>query len=131
MMDKVIFSDYALPALVALTEEEQRKGLMSRSWPPPVMVFPYQKEARRKFWMHNTICPLDIVFCRAGYVVDVIPGVPLSLDHVGPDVPCDLVVELPRGMASKLNIVPGVKTKVIYGLSTLSKKYQITLINNY
>ena len=126
-MDRIIFGSHQLPTLVALTEEEQRIGLMKRNWPPPIMTFPYATAEVRKFWMKNTISPLDIVFCRAGLVISIVDGKPLSLNHVGPDEPSDLIVELPKGTAENLGIVRGTKTRLVYGLFTLAKKYEIQL----
>lgn len=126
-MDRVVFENHSLPTLVALTEEEQRIGLMRRPWPPPVMAFPYDEARVRKFWMKDTISPLDIVFCRAGRVVSIENGEPLCLKHVGPDEPCDLVIELPKGTAEKLGIAPGTKTRLVYGLFTLARKLEMKL----
>lgn len=130
-MDRVIFGNHQLSAIIALTEDEQQKGLMKHPWPPPVMAFPYDSARVRKFWMKDTPSPLDIVFCRAGRVLKILPGEPLCLTHVGPDLPSDLIVELPRGMAHNLDIVPGTKTKIVYGLFTLARKIEIKLLKNY
>lgn len=127
-MDRIIFGNNSLTTLVALTDEEQRRGLMHQPWPPPIMCFPYRNPAIRKFWMKNTTSPLDIVFCNAGYVVSVIKGIPLSLNHVGPDFPVDLVVELPAGTAKSLEIMAGTKVKLVYGLSTLARKIELNLL---
>jgi len=127
-MDKIIFGNYELTTLVALTDEEQRRGLMHVSWPPPVMSFPYESAKIHKFWMKNTVCPLDIVFCRNGKVISVMNGEPLSLRHIGPDIPSDLVVELPKGMAQHLDIVQGTSTKLICGLFTLAKKLELKML---
>lgn len=126
-MDKIFFGNHELPTLIALTEDEQRIGLMKRPWPPPVMAFPYDTARIRKFWMKDTISPLDIVFCRAGQVLSIYNGEPLCLTHVGPDEPSDLVVELPRGTAKKLGITPGTKTRLVYGLFSLARKYEMRL----
>ncbi|MFO7726329.1 MAG: DUF192 domain-containing protein [Oceanipulchritudo sp.] len=53
-----------LSAQIALTSEEQRKGLMDRDSLPPDsgMLFPYPQPQRLSFWMANTRIPLDIGF---------------------------------------------------------------------
>lgn len=127
-MDKIIFGNHSLATLVALTEKEQRRGLMHQPWPPPVMCFPYNTSAIRKFWMKDTISPLDIVFCRAGKVISIVNGIPLSLNHVGPDLPSDLIVELPKGTVENLEIQPGTKVKLAYGLFTLARKIELDLL---
>lgn len=92
---------------VAVTEQEQMKGLMFEKWPPPIMVFPYKNSSIRKFWMHNTISPLDIIFCNNGKIISIMKGEPLSTKLIGPDKPADFVVELPYGMAEVLTLKPG------------------------
>lgn len=123
MKDKIIINGKEFPTLVALTEEEQEQGLMYRSWPPPVMTFPFDKEARRKFWMKNTPSPLDIIFCRSGKIVDICSGQPLSEMFLGPNEPTDLVIELPAGTASKNSFQTGNEVKLSYSVPTLAKKW--------
>lgn len=84
-MDEIFINGKKFPTKVAITEEEQQKGLMYVSWPPPVMVFPYQKSGQRKFWMKNTISPLDIVFCNDNKIIKIVKGEPLSTMMVGPE----------------------------------------------
>lgn len=127
MSDKVVFGNRQIPTLIALTEEEQARGLMFKKWPPPIMSFPYDEAKIRKFWMKNTISPLDIVFCRASKVVSIIEGKELSLNFVGPDEPSDLVVELPRGTAADLGIAVGTEVRLIYGLFSLAKRLELRM----
>jgi uncharacterized membrane protein (UPF0127 family) len=105
--DTISIKGQVFPTLVALTEAEQSRGLMFREWPPPIMVFPYRTAAPRRFWMKNTISPLDIVFCKANHVVGIFRGDPLSTKLIGPDEPSDLVVELPAGTADHLGLSVG------------------------
>jgi uncharacterized membrane protein (UPF0127 family) len=106
-MDVVSIKGQVFPTLVAVTEHEQTKGLMFHKWPPPIMVFPYRTAAPRRFWMKNTVSPLDIVFCKANRVVGIFQGEPMSTKLIGPDEPSDLVVELPAGTASRLGMEIG------------------------
>lgn len=98
--------------LIAETPEEQSKGLMYQQWPPPIMAFPFQTKAVHKFWMKNTYCPLDIVFCRDNVVLGIFRGQPLSTTLVGPNEPVDLVVELPAGTADRYKIKRGDRVQV-------------------
>lgn len=125
MNDKVIIAGHEFPTLVALTEAEQARGLMYKMWPPPVMVFPYKKASPVKFWMKNTYCPLDIVFCKDNLVTGIYQGEPLSTAAVGPDMPSDLVVELPAGTSAKLGIRPGDRVKVNYSINTMARKIAV------
>lgn len=107
MSDTVSIKGQVFPARVAITEDEQRRGLMYQAWPPPIMVFPYNTAAPRRFWMKNTISPLDIVFCKANHVVGIFKGEPMSTKLVGPNENSDMVVELPAGTAERLGLEVG------------------------
>jgi uncharacterized membrane protein (UPF0127 family) len=105
--DMVSIKGQIFPTMVAITEAEQCRGLMYQKWPPPIMVFPYKRASIRKFWMQNTISPLDIIFCRSNYIIGIFKGEPNSTKLVGPNEPVDLVVELPAGMAAELGVSVG------------------------
>ena len=107
MDSSVSIKGQVFPAVIAVTEAEQLRGLMFQEWPPPIMAFPAVTASYRKFWMKNTISPLDIVFCRDNKVIGVFSGEPLSTALVGPEEPSGLVVELPAGYAAKLGLVVG------------------------
>lgn len=125
-MDYVVFNQVKLETLVALSEKEQAEGLMFQA-SPMIMSFPYDNSQIRKFWMKNTPVALDIVFCNNNRVISIEDGIPFSLNKVGPLDPSDLVVELPKGRSVDLGIVLGTPVKMFYSLSTLAKKYQLTL----
>ncbi len=117
-MDKIILGNHEFETLVAISEKEQEKGLMHQAWPPPVMIFPYKRASIRKFWMKNTPSPLDIVFCRAGVVVQVCEGKPHSTELVGPNELVDLVAELPYGTCSRLGIKQGTSAAYEFSVKT-------------
>ncbi|KKN67654.1 hypothetical protein LCGC14_0459130 [marine sediment metagenome] len=119
--DKVYIGDHAFDTLVAVTMDEHIQGLMYKSWPPPVMAFPYKLAERRSFWMKNTPSPLDIIFARAGRIVGIFKGEPLTTRCVGPEELSDLVVELPYGIAEKLQISIGDDIRVCYSVGTAVK----------
>ena len=98
---------------VARSAEQQRIGLMQRPSLPPLrgMWFPFSAPRRLRFWMHNTLAPLDMVFLREGRVIHIERQVPVC-----PELPCpsygpvqlgDGVVELAAGEARRLGIVVG------------------------
>lgn len=125
-MDNYIFIDNKkFNTLVAISNEEKSKGLMYYSWPPPIMSFPYKRSDIRKFWMAETISPLDIIFCKNGMVIDIQYGKPLDQISVGPDEPVDLVIEMPYGSVKNENICIGSKVEIKYSVSTLAKKYAL------
>lgn len=121
MSDVIEIAGIAFPTLVALTPEEQERGLMFRKWPPPVMIFPYTTASVRKFWMHNTLSPLDILFCRGNRVVAICYGEPMSTKMIGPDEPSDLVVELPHGTVMTHGINIGDEVKPALSSATIAR----------
>lgn len=103
MNGRVFLKDREISVIVALSPEERARGLMEAPWPPPVMAFPYRSAGLHSFWMKNTPSPLDIVFCKAGKIVDIKSGTPYSLKPIVPAEPSDLVIEFPRGTIRSMN----------------------------
>lgn len=95
------------PTLLAISSDEQEKGLMHEEWPPPVMSFVYASPSVNRFWMKNTPSPLDIVFCHNGIVSEICYGQPNSTSIIGGNQLSDLVVELPYGTVEASNIIVG------------------------
>ena len=105
---------------VADTAREQQLGLMQRPALPPLrgMWFPVTPPQPLRFWMHNTLAPLDMVFVRDGKVLDIAAQVPVC-----PRLPCpsywadadrngradfvDGVIEIGAGEAGRLGIRVG------------------------
>ncbi len=131
MNDKIVIGNSEFDVVVADTEQQQAKGLMGIPWPPPIMVFPYNFPGTRKFWMKNTISPLDIIFCNAGKIVAIYEGEPMSTRNIGPDTPCDLVVEMPKGMANNKGIKIGDAIKLHRSLISIAKQYEKGLIKKF
>jgi uncharacterized membrane protein (UPF0127 family) len=120
--DVVIIGENKFSTIIALTQDEHERGLMFKPWPPPVMSFPYNTAAVRKFWMKNTPSALDIIFCRGGFVIDIKHGKPYDCTLICPNSETDLVVELPHGTVEAHNISVGDPVRVKYSLDTLVKQ---------
>lgn len=121
MKDKIKIGTNVFKTLVAISEDDQARGLMFKPWPPPIMIFPFKKAEVRKFWMKNTISPLDILFCSNNKIIEICHGEPMSTCHVGPDEPVDLVIELPRGTAKKFGMRVGTDVKALYSVDTVAQ----------
>jgi uncharacterized protein len=121
MKDTIYVNGKEFNTLVAVTPEEHQVGLMWRKWPPPIMTFPYNTAQVRKFWMKNTISPLDIIFCRANVVVGIFRGEPLSTALVGPNTASDLVVEFPAGTADQIGLQVGDSIRFKPAIETLAR----------
>lgn len=96
---------------VADTFEERQIGLMYRKQLPENsgMLFIFQKEEPRQFWMKNTYLELDIIFLDHEYrVTNVVSrAVPLTESHRNSTKPAMYAVELVGGSAEKLGIKEG------------------------
>ena len=105
---------------VADQPHEQRLGLMQRPALPPLrgMWFPARPSRPMRFWMHNTLAPLDMVFVRDGRVLDIAADVPVcralpcpsywaDADGNGRADFADGVIEIGAGEAERLRIRAG------------------------
>ena len=93
---------------VALTKEEQAKGLMFRKSLATNggMVFPFTPPQTKSFWMENTVIPLDMIFVRTDGTIAMIAAntKPYSREPVSAGVPVAGIVELNGGRAAALGI---------------------------
>ena len=109
----IYISSNIFPTLLAVSEEEQQRGLMEQVWPPPIMTFVYASPRVNKFWMKNTPSPLDIVFCNRGEVTQICVGEPYSTSIIGDDRYSDLVIEFPHGTVHSSGIKLGHNVGVV------------------
>lgn len=98
---------------VAHTPPQQAYGLMNRKSMPQDhgMLFIFQTEAGRSFWMKNTLIPLDMVFIRADGTIHHIHenAIPQDLTPVLSNGPVRAVLEVNGGRMEALGIRPGDK----------------------
>ena len=95
---------------VADTPRKQQLGLMHRKSLPDGrgMLFVFDDERERSFWMKNTHIPLDIIYADAGgKVVSVKQMRPLDESSVPSDGPAKYAVELNQGAARRVGVAPG------------------------
>jgi uncharacterized membrane protein (UPF0127 family) len=108
----IYIHDSIFSTLLAISAEEQARGLMEQDWPPPIMSFIYAKPSINRFWMSNTPSPLDIVFCHNGEVTQICKGEPYSTKMIGDHMFSDLIIEFPSGTVKS----SGIKLKHKVGL---------------
>lgn len=100
--------DHVFHVDFAATQEQKTKGLMFVETIPDDygMVFLYDKPAIQKFWMRNTLIPLDMLFFdRNGRLAHIEHNArPHDLTPRGPDIPVCSVVEINGGQAEKRGI---------------------------
>ena len=96
---------------IAETPEQMEQGLMYRKSLPPDagMLFVFPASAVARFWMKNTLIPLDMVFVDGdGHIVGVHErAVPQSLETISSTAPVKAVIELNGGTVARLGIKPG------------------------
>ena len=99
---------------LARTSEEQAQGLMFREALPPNagMLFLFPEPGTHKFWMKNTMIPLDIIWMDStGKVVFVSPNTPQCradpCPNYGPDQSALNVLEIAGGMAKQEKVEVG------------------------
>jgi uncharacterized membrane protein (UPF0127 family) len=98
---------------IAKTEDEQHQGLMfvESMADSYGMVFVYDRPQVLKFWMKNTLIPLDMLFFdEKGILVHIEKNaIPHDLTPRGPNIPACLVLEINGGLSEKLEIRTGSK----------------------
>jgi uncharacterized protein len=102
-------------AELAVTPEEHERGLMYRKSlaPDAAMLFVFQRDDVRFFWMKNTYIPLDMVFVNSRLEVTGIyrSAKPLDEKTVTSWSPAMYVLEINSGKADQCDIGVGSKIK--------------------
>ncbi len=100
-----------------MTRQKIELGLMHR-WRVPDgtgMLFVMGSSGVHRFWMKNTLVPLDMIFIDAGYrVVGVVENAaPLDEALRGVDVVSRYVLEVPGGWSARNGVAPGQMATVV------------------
>ena len=79
------------------------------------MLFVFPRDAAQRFWMKNTLIPLDMLFIdRDRRVIGIVANAkPLSEQPVGPDQPVRYVLEVNGGFATQQRITAGATVEFI------------------
>lgn len=122
--------EHAFLVWLALSEGEQERGLMfvpadrladvppdpSAGLPEGArrgMLFVFDQEHPRSFWMHNTIAPLDVAFIRNdGTIVKTHTMAPLETRLYPSVEPARFALEVRAGLFAELGIGPGDKVEI-------------------
>jgi len=97
---------------VADSDSARERGMMQREGFPSEtsgMLFPFEEERERSFWMANTPVALDLFFIDADSQIVTIRkyAQPNTADQIRSDGPAQYVLETPAGFADSYGVVEG------------------------
>ena len=109
---EVCFENNCFIAEICETPEQRTRGLMFREsiGASKGMLFVFEKEGQRSFWMKNTLIPLDIIWINENKEVVFVKknAQPCSAgeecEKIKSDEPAKYVLELNAGVADKINL---------------------------
>ena len=109
---------YHIDVEYARTVDEMNKGLMFRDSldDDAGMLFVWEDEAPRSFWMKNTRIPLDIIFISgSNEIINILQAEPCTSDPCptyNSAMPAKYVLEANRGFCAARGISPGDKVTI-------------------
>ena len=113
----VIFGSDTIRAEVANTSETRSRGLMYRDEVPDGtgMLFVFDREPDRSFWMQNTYVALDVAFINANFrIVDIQQMEPESTDIHDGARPAMFALEVRQGWFAEKGIAVGDRCEFIF-----------------
>jgi len=113
----VIFGSDTVRAEVANTSETRSRGLMYRDEVPEGtgMLFVFDREAERSFWMQNTFVALDVAFIDRNFrIVDIQQMEPESTEIHDGARPAMFALEVRQGWFAEKDIRVGDRCDLIF-----------------
>lgn len=96
---------------IAALEHERTQGLMYRRSMPDTrgMLFIFEEETQRSFWMKNTLMGLDILYIRANGEIESIAKyvIPKSERSIPSKGPAKYVLEVAEGFCDRYEVTVG------------------------
>ncbi len=113
---QVCFKDNCFTVELAITAQEQARGLMFREKldSNKGMLFIFEDEGEHSFWLKNTLIPLDIIWINKDKEAVFISKntQPCKFDYcpiINPDKKAQYVLELNGGMTDRIGLKVGDK----------------------
>ena len=109
-------NQWNLTVEIADTQKSQEKGLMNRKSldEDRGMLFVYDRDSRKSFWMKNTLIPLSIAYIAAdGTIREIYDMEPLSTRIVDSRYSVRYALEVNQGAFDRHGIKPGDKFEFI------------------
>ena len=113
---EIYFQDHRFSVEIAGSSEERARGLMFREelGENQGMLFVYEEEADRSFWMKNTLIPLDIIFLDSDFeVINIEQADPQpntsdeNLRRYRSERPAQYVLELNQNRSNEIGLEKG------------------------
>ena len=102
--------DQSVRAEIAATDQDRAKGLMNRDHlaAGTGMLFVYDEDRVREFWMKDTRIPLSIAFAdREGKIVKITDMQPFDTTHTSSVYPARYALEVNQGWFAEVGIEKG------------------------
>lgn len=111
VIEKADGSKHAFATELALTAAQRQKGMMFRDKiaPDQGMLFIFKDSDFRRFWMRNTLIPLDIIYLKAdGSIINIVANAePRTDTGRASKGKAKAVFEIAGGRAEELGIKAG------------------------
>ena len=113
---EIYFEEHRFSVEIADTSEARARGLMNREQlgENQGMLFVYEEEADRSFWMKNTLVPLDIIFLNSDLeVINIEKANPEpntsdeNLASYESDSPAQYVLEINQNRSEEIGLEKG------------------------
>lgn len=114
----VIIGADTVVAEVARTVDQRGQGLMDRDFlaPGAGMIFVFDDEEVRSFWMQDTYIPLDIAYLDAdARIIDIQQMEPESTRMHTSSGPAMFALEVPQGWFAEMGIEVGDQVEIVFG----------------
>ena len=114
----VIFGADTVRAEVARTTDERSRGLSNRDYlaPGTGMIFVFDTEEVRSFWMQDTFIPLDIAYLDANVrIIDIQQMEPETTRLHTSSGPAMFALEVPQGWFEEMEIGEGAQAEIVFG----------------
>ena len=122
LLTEVCFEENCFQVEIANTDEKRERGLMFREelCSDCGMLFVYDKEVKSKFWMKNTLIPLDIIWLNSDlevvHVANAVPCVTEECELYGPSSEkSQYVLEVNSGVSERIGLGEGSDLELVYG----------------
>lgn len=114
----VIIGADTVVAEVARTADQRGQGLQNRDFlaPGTGMIFVFEDEEVRSFWMQDTYIPLDIAYLDAdARIIDIQQMEPETTRMHTSSGPAMFALEVPQGWFAEMEIGVGAQVAIVFG----------------